>query len=88
MKIKGNEPINPFLKWNEAGYGDAITIYDNEGGKQILPYESGITIRQYYAGLAMQGILEAGSFMNEQVAKLAVQQADNLIEELNKSEKW
>jgi hypothetical protein len=32
MRITGNEPANPFFKWNEAGYGDCVTIYSENGG--------------------------------------------------------
>lgn len=61
----------------------------------IIPYEisySGITLRQHYAGLAMQGILSScpsGVDANEMPfndwAKSAVKQADALIAELEKS---
>lgn len=58
---------------------------------------NGITIRQYYAGLAMQGML-ANSYSNgstqplselrdSDVANLAVAYADALINELNKTNK-
>ncbi len=50
----------------------------------------GLTIRQHYAGLAMQGIVsnffhqsEMGKGMNEAFAKDAVALADALIEALN-----
>ena len=64
------------------------------GDKSVFPIkhlmEDGITIRQYYAGLAMQGfICTYGSDSqpsSEESAKFAVEMADRLIAELNKSE--
>jgi hypothetical protein len=45
------------------------------------------TLREYYAGLAMQGLLTADTEFErteEDIAMLAVKQADTLIAELNK----
>ena len=96
MKITGNEPVYPFLKWNEAGYGDSIVAYDANGGKQFFPYESGLTKREYFAALAMQSLLPdyQETLMSPQtfhkpqlkkyIAQEAVEMADMLIEELNK----
>ena len=50
--------------------------------------QRGMTLRQWYAGLAMQGILASGQAVQDGTTKgyatLAVQQADVLIEELKK----
>ena len=68
------------------------------GNKLVYPIkhlmEEGLTIRQYYAGLLMQAMItdkpisaEPGfSYSTEVIRKLAVQCADDLIAELNKSE--
>jgi hypothetical protein len=66
------------------------------GEEMALPYEFkdyqpafGLTIRQYYAGLAMQGYLAArwsGRYKHEDLATEAVKQADALIAELEKSD--
>lgn len=60
------------------------TYIDNFG-------EDGMTLRQYYAGLAMQGIIascpsgmDATKIPFEDWAKSAVKQADALIKELEK----
>jgi hypothetical protein len=51
-----------------------------------------MTLRQYYAGLAMQGLCAgisgemAGSDGGESLVNLSVKIADNLIKELNKPE--
>ncbi len=46
----------------------------------------GMTLRQYYAGLAMQGLLACGGngYADEHGAQLAVKSADALIAELEK----
>lgn len=96
--ITGNEPISM------GQYEDIV--YDNEAiynkglpnefkGRKILSRNTiiapGLTIRQHFAGLAMQGIV-ANYFhqclmpfgMNDAFAKDAVALADALIAELNK----
>jgi hypothetical protein len=62
--------------------------YGDEAPSVIVPIEYGITIREYYAGLAMQGMLSAmdgfdatPGFM-EHLAVSAVKQADALIKAL------
>jgi hypothetical protein len=46
---------------------------------------SGLNKREYFAAMAMQGILSGSQFIDgERFAKLAVQAADALIAELNK----
>ena len=55
----------------------------------FIPYtQTGITYREYYTGLAMQGILSTiqGLDTPVDVARKAVIYADNLIKELNKTE--
>ena len=45
----------------------------------------GMTLREYYAGLAMQGLVVENALMSaEHIAKAAKAAADALIEELNK----
>jgi hypothetical protein len=83
IKITGNEPAMPFLKWNEAGYGDCVTIYDSNGGKQHLPYTEGLTIRQQFAAMAMQALIGRGGLFGDQVAREAIKHADDLIDKLN-----
>lgn len=51
----------------------------------------GLTIRQYFAGLAMQGLCalyvpDCPLMKEEEIASYAVQQADALIAELNKGQ--
>jgi hypothetical protein len=93
MKTNPNEPANPFFKWNEVGYGDTITIYDSSGSKQFLPYESGLTKREYFAAMAMQALLSNAESRKpylydiyDVVTKAAVIYADNLINDLNKDD--
>jgi hypothetical protein len=92
MKITGKEPANPFFKWNEAGYGDCVVIYSENGAKQFIPYQEGLTIRQHFASQAMQGIIATfppggmGYSLESVIPILAVKYADMLIDELNKTE--
>ena len=47
---------------------------------------SGLTVREYFAGLAMQGLASRKGDQNSAItAKQAVRMADDLIEELEKS---
>lgn len=79
-KITGNEPASGF------GFTTA------DGSNHVL--ENGLTIRQYYAGLAMHGLL-ANTIVNnpnekhkmittKNLAKSALSYTDALINELNK----
>jgi hypothetical protein len=88
MKTEPNEPANPFLTWNEGGYGDSIVLYNDHGAKQILPFKPGLTKREYFAAMAMQGQLSMMTGFNspENIAYHAVQYADTLINELNKED--
>jgi hypothetical protein len=82
MKIEKDDSAMPFFKWNEAGYGDCITIYGSDGGKQFIPYTQGLTKREYFASMAILKLAEGNT--PHTAAKLAVEYADALIEELNK----
>lgn len=82
MKITGNEPYYPFYKPRESNGDTEITP------SYIAEINKGITIRQEFAKAAMQGILsDPSSYDLTKIAALAVVCADNLIEELNKTEK-
>lgn len=67
----------------------AFPIYDSYGEPvEIEPGNiecQGLTKREYFAAMAMQGILAAGGYFKEYVPIEAVKIADNLIFELNKS---
>ncbi len=69
----GKEPINPHLVHTHSG--------------EVQEYSKGLTKREYFAGLAMQGILAAqtitGFMESKEVAKRAVRQADELLKQLN-----
>lgn len=88
MKTKPNEPISPFFKWNEPGYGDTITICDSSGSKQFLPYKQGLTKREYFAAMAMQGLIAGAEYAVPliELAEQSVEIADALINELNKED--
>lgn len=54
---------------------------------EVHPFQSGMTLRQYYAGKALQGLLSdpAGNSPYERFASDAVRLADALIAELEKT---
>lgn len=78
IMIKGNEPAMP-IQYEEE-YGDF--------GKKYLKIFEGVTIREYFAVMAMQGILANSEFLanyqNIDIHAAAVKNADALIAELNK----
>jgi hypothetical protein len=69
-----NEPINPHLVYTHSG--------------EVQEYSKGLTKREYFAGLAMQGLLASCSnaLITENILKqlpiLSVQFADSLLSEL------
>lgn len=71
------------LTGNEPAYPNALYV-----DKDDHAYVDGMTIRQHFAAMAMQGMLSAcRGYDNtglENLAKCAAQQADALIAELNK----
>lgn len=85
-KITGNEPAMPIIK----------TVGDGTGtiGSVIEP---GLTIRQHFAAISLQGMLSnpelykitseymKPEYISEFYCKCSVEQADLLIAELNKS---
>lgn len=83
-KITGNESINPTTKMAYTEMGDQTNPYNIHG------VFGGLTIRQYYAGMALQGIIQnypsSRPFNVETIAAVALKQSDALIAELNKSE--
>lgn len=73
MKITGNEPINP-------------TIWDDRNKPEIIRDNDGLTIRQYFAAIVMQGFV-VGADCDAPLSAIAhdsVSMADALILELNK----
>jgi hypothetical protein len=77
-----NEPINPCQIQGKQGFGDRPTIPNRE--------VYGLTKREYFAGLAMQGYC-GGEFTGqsgmsvESIAKWSVTMADAILEELYKT---
>lgn len=87
MKTNPNDPISPVH--------EATRVMENgmdDMGSCILA--GGLTKREYFAAMAMQGLLAnsfddgvsqpASTLSGEQLAVIAVDQADRLIEALNK----
>lgn len=81
MAMEGNEPAFPIPY-----------VVDEINGLKIR-YEVGLTKREYFAGLAMQGIVEGdsarGCFDDRQkVAEVACEFADALLAELSKEREF
>lgn len=60
------------------------------GDEDILNKFMGLTKREYFAALALQGLTSAmaiRNYKNSEIAQIAVAQADALIAELNKESK-
>lgn len=75
MKTKPNEPIAAFTELDEQG--------------RPYQYYKGLTKREHFAGLAMQGIIANQScytLKDNQKAEYAIIMADLLIEELNRTQ--
>ena len=75
-----DKPINPFTAHFD-GQEIAIEHQNNNSRMQL----GGLTKREYFAGLAMQGLLKTKSVVV--AAKMAVSSADALLEELEKTQR-
>lgn len=57
-------------------------------GSEYGPGSGGLTKREYFAGLAMQGIIANGDFITSthqsEIVKHAIELADELLTQLNK----
>lgn len=77
--ITGNDPVNPIIS------EETTSQYSNYPDTVIRTINNGITIRQHFAAMAMQGLLaKAASGHIDDFAEVAVSAADALIKELNK----
>lgn len=78
MKTEPNHPANPVSEEETDRMDGGVKIY------------SGLTKREHYAGLAMQGMISNLSaisregFKDSEIAKISVIMSDALIAELNK----
>ena len=83
--ITGNEPANPSM-CNYNAEGEMLSTYEPGA---TPGYAFGLTIRQQFAAMAMQGICANDGckhVANSTLAKEAVEIADALIAELTKAE--
>ena len=70
--------------------GESYTTFNNASGvtseHSKSPLHHGMTLRDHFAGLAMQGMVSTSNNMNN-IAKTAYDMADAMLEERNKGEK-
>jgi hypothetical protein len=77
-KKLGNMPINSEMFFGQNNESETTCAFE------VRTY-SGLTKREYYAGLAMQGIIASKQYLfPANVAEQAILQADALLEELSK----
>ena len=78
------DSIHPIERQQEVPGNDTFIIDGKTVTAMKLEYikHDGLTKREYFAAMAMQGLLSAG----RQDIELAVNYADELINELNKTE--
>ena len=72
-ETKANDPIHNVIN-SKKDYSDD-NIYKSNG----------LTKREYFAAMALQGLLSLGGVVYQSTEKSAVEAADALIEELNKT---
>lgn len=79
----GNDPIvqTVYRQVGKESYRPATSKEINEG--TYLVHREGLTKREYFAAMAMQGLL-AGNSQVKDIKVAAVTYADELISELNK----
>ena len=71
----GNRPINPVFEMPDD-------LSSNLSGKDVI----GLTKREYFAAMTMQGILSGQNYhFQHEIADSAVYMADALLAELNKT---
>lgn len=75
--IIGNEPVNPL---QHEGFPSLLEIALPNDDKK---YCAGLTIRQFFAAIAMQGYITSG-LNGSECAAHSVMKADELINELNR----
>lgn len=80
--MRHHSPAHPCKLTNDTDSED-VTGYEGEDiAPGITSEYSGLTVREHFAGLAMQGLLMQGPNLPEDIAELAVQHADALIANL------
>ena len=86
MKSRSDdEPIAPMV-WRQTGDQSSRPASEKDIREGVhLLYTNGLTKREYFAGLAMQGLISPISVHHlEELARYSVKAADYLITELNK----
>lgn len=64
--------------WDDS----AFPVFDSDG----FPSDNGLTKREYFAAIALQGLLAGGKYFDVMAPVKAVELADSLIEKLNREQ--
>jgi hypothetical protein len=68
--------------------GESYTIFNNASGvtshHSKSPLHHGMTLRDHFAGLAMQGFLSLNKFNTDMIVKLSYDMADAMLAERDK----
>lgn len=78
--------MKTITKANDIIFLDKVTKAENHRTQQYDFLSGGLTKREYFAAMAMQGLMSDPRF-NGDIPKSSVKMADLLIEELNKEVK-
>lgn len=79
-------PAYPFLDFNEAGYGNTISVWQPDGGKQLFPFNYGFTKLELAALMISQGnMAQGGTIGSDHIwAARMVSLAKAVLEQANK----
>lgn len=89
MKTEPNDPINPTeVHYRAPKTGEDTPQITSDANQSVVSLHNyGVTKREYFAAKAMAGYRANPNYTDaqpEQIASLAVQDADALINQLNK----
>ncbi len=71
QQTKGNDPISATQEYHSKNFG-------------VVLAKTGLTKREYFAAMAMQGMIASGKINIDHIPNLSVFYSDALIEALNK----
>jgi hypothetical protein len=79
MKTEGNDRVSPKIQTDQAYDSNELNMYGNTYST------GGLTKREYFAAMPMQGYSSKNMWGSADIAKYAVETADALINALNQN---